>query len=241
MVDNILQREENADSRELSKFSELAPGWWDINGEMRLLHAINPYRLNWMMRYVTLCKQKILDVGCGGGILAESLAMAGATVKGIDLVESTLLVAKLHSLESGVVVNYEKRSVECLAEQEAGQYDIITCMEMLEHVPDPQSIIAACTKLLKTDGKIFFSTINRSLKAYLYAIIGAEYCLNWIARGTHDYKKFIRPAELGHYARTSGLVVEEVAGISYNPLTSKFQMGKDVSVNYFMMCRKSEV
>lgn len=231
---------ENADLKELSKFSRLAYSWWDTNGEMKLLHTINPFRLSWIRENIELAGKKILDVGCGGGILAESLALAGATVKGVDLSDAALHVAKLHGLESGVAVAYEKISVENLAEQEAGQYDGIVCMEMLEHVPDPRSIIAACVRLLKPTGIVFFSTINRTIQAYLLAIVGAEYCLKLLSQGTHDYAKFIRPAELAYYARESGLVIQGLIGVGYNPLTSQFHFTRNVDVNYFMMCRKSE-
>lgn len=239
MINRVIHQE-NADLKELSKFSELAHGWWDKSGAMKLLHTINPLRLNWVKQHTELRGKRILDIGCGGGILAESLALQDSMVKGIDLSEAALCVARLHSLESGLSIEYAKISAERLAEQEAEQYDVVICMEMLEHVPDPQSIINACAKLVKPAGKLFFSTINRTLKAYLLAIIGAEYCLKLLARGTHDYAKFIRPAELAHYARHAGLIVEEVIGMSYNPCTSKFHLQKDVDVNYFMACRKSE-
>ena len=240
MLTSNLVTTENADLKELSKFSQLAYSWWDTNGEMKLLHIINPFRLKWIRQNIELTGKKILDVGCGGGILAESLASAGATVKGIDLSDAALKVAKLHGLESGIAVSYEKISVENLAEREAGQYDAIVCMEMLEHVPNPRSIVAACVRLLKPTGKLFCSTINRTAQAYLLAIVGAEYCLKLLAQGTHDYAKFIRPAELAYYARESGLLLEKLTGVSYNPLTSQFHFTRNVDVNYFMMCRKSE-
>ena len=224
----------NADPLEIQKFSELAHRWWDPTSEFRPLHEINPLRLEWINARVPLAGKKVCDVGCGGGILAESIAKKGATVTGIDLSEKALKVADLHSLESGIKVRYELTSAEELAAREAGQYDVVTCMEMLEHVPDPAAIVQACAKLVKPGGHIFFSTLNRNPKSYLFAIIGAEYVLGLLPRGTHDYAKFITPAELSGFARTAGLEVEALKGMTYNPLTKIYSLNQDTSVNYLV-------
>ena len=224
----------NADPQEIQKFSELAHRWWDPTSEFRPLHEINPLRLEWINARVPLAGKQVCDVGCGGGILAESIAKKGATVTGIDLSEKALKVADLHSLESGIKVRYELISAEELAAREAGQYDVVTCMEMLEHVPDPAAIVQACAKLVKPGGHIFFSTLNRNPKSYLFAIIGAEYILGLLPRGTHDYAKFITPAELSGFARTAGLEVEALRGMTYNPLTKIYSLNQDTSVNYLV-------
>ena len=224
----------NADLLEIQKFSELAHRWWDPTSEFRPLHEINPLRLEWINARVPLAGKQVCDVGCGGGILAESIAKKGATVTGIDLSEKALKVADLHSLESGIKVRYELISAEELAAREAGQYDVVTCMEMLEHVPDPAAIVQACAKLVKPGGHIFFSTLNRNPKSYLFAIIGAEYVLGLLPRGTHDYAKFITPAELSGFARTAGLEVEALKGMTYNPLTKIYSLNQDTSVNYLV-------
>ena len=224
----------NADPQEIQKFSELAHRWWDPTSEFRPLHEINPLRLEWINARVPLAGKQVCDVGCGGGILAESIAKKGATVTGIDLSEKALKVADLHSLESGIKVRYELISAEELAAREAGQYDVVTCMEMLEHVPDPAAIVQACAKLVKPGGHIFFSTLNRNPKSYLFAIIGAEYVLGLLPRGTHDYAKFITPAELSGFARTAGLEVEALKGMTYNPLTKIYSLNQDTSVNYLV-------
>jgi 2-polyprenyl-6-hydroxyphenyl methylase/3-demethylubiquinone-9 3-methyltransferase len=224
----------NADPLEIQKFSELAHRWWDPTSEFRPLHEINPLRLEWINARVPLAGKKVCDVGCGGGILAESIAKKGATVTGIDLSEKALKVADLHSIESGIKVRYELISAEELAAREAGQYDVVTCMEMLEHVPDPAAIVQACAKLVKPGGHIFFSTLNRNPKSYLFAIIGAEYVLGLLPRGTHDYAKFITPAELSGFARTAGLEVEALKGMTYNPLTKIYSLNQDTSVNYLV-------
>ena len=224
----------NADPLEIQKFSELAHRWWDPTSEFRPLHEINPLRLEWINARVPLAGKQVCDVGCGGGILAESIAKKGATVTGIDLSEKALKVADLHSLESGIKVRYELISAEDLAAREAGQYDVVTCMEMLEHVPDPTAIVQACAKLVKPGGHIFFSTLNRNPKSYLFAIIGAEYVLGLLPRGTHDYAKFITPAELSGFARTAGLEVEALKGMTYNPLTKIYSLNQDTSVNYLV-------
>jgi len=224
----------NADPQEIQKFSELAHRWWDPTSEFRPLHEINPLRLEWINARVPLAGKKVCDVGCGGGILAESIAKKGATVTGIDLSEKALKVADLHSLESGIKVRYELIAAEELAAREAGQYDVVTCMEMLEHVPDPAAIVQACAKLVKPGGHIFFSTLNRNPKSYLFAIIGAEYVLGLLPRGTHDYAKFITPAELSGFARKADLEVEALKGMTYNPLTKIYSLNQDTSVNYLV-------
>jgi 2-polyprenyl-6-hydroxyphenyl methylase/3-demethylubiquinone-9 3-methyltransferase len=228
----------NADQTEIDKFSALAHRWWDPSSEFKPLHAINPLRLAWIQEHVSISGKKVLDVGCGGGILAESMAVAGAQAKGIDLSEKALKVADLHSLESGVQVKYEYVSAEDLAKKEAGQYDVVTCMEMLEHVPDPLSIIKSCAALVKPGGKVFFSTLNRNPKSYLFAIIGAEYILRILPKGTHDYKKFIKPSELNEFIRESGLELNELIGLSYNPITEVYSLGRDTDVNYLMATTK---
>ncbi len=231
----------NADPLEIQKFSELAHRWWDPTSEFRPLHEINPLRLEWINARVPLAGKKICDVGCGGGILAESIAKKGATVTGIDLSEKALKVADLHSLESGIKVRYELISAEELAAREAEEYDVVTCMEMLEHVPDPAAIVQACAKLVKPGGHIFFSTLNRNPKSYLFAIIGAEYILGLLPRGTHDYAKFITPAELSSFTRTAGLEVQALKGMTYNPLTKIYSLNQDTSVNYLMATVKSNI
>jgi 2-polyprenyl-6-hydroxyphenyl methylase / 3-demethylubiquinone-9 3-methyltransferase len=228
----------NADQTEIDKFSALAHRWWDPSSEFKPLHAINPLRLAWIQEHVSISGKKVLDVGCGGGILAESMAVAGAQAKGIDLSEKALKVADLHSLESGVQVQYEYISAEDLAKKEAGQYDVVTCMEMLEHVPDPLSIIKSCATLVKPGGKVFFSTLNRNPKSYLFAIIGAEYILRILPKGTHDYKKFIKPSELNEFIREAGLELNELIGLSYNPITEVYSLGRDTDVNYLMATTK---
>jgi len=228
----------NADPLELQKFSELAHRWWDPTSEFRPLHEINPLRLEWINALVPLAGKRVLDVGCGGGILAEAIAKKGANIKGIDLSEKALKVAELHSLESGVQVSYELIAAEALAAREAGQYDVVTCMEMLEHVPDPSAIVQACATLVKPGGRLFFSTLNRNPKSYLFAIIGAEYMLRLLPRGTHDYAKFIKPAELSQFARNANLEVQALKGMTYNPLTKIYSLNHDTDVNYLMACSK---
>ena len=224
----------NVDEVELNKFSNLAHKWWDKTSEFKPLHDINPLRLNYIDKAVTLKGKTVLDVGCGGGILSESMAERGAKVTGIDLGEKALKVAQLHSLESGVAVDYQLISVEKLAEQQPTSFDVVTCLEMLEHVPDPASVVAACAKLVKPGGQVFFSTINRNPKAYLFAVIGAEYVLNMLPRGTHDYTKFIKPSELASWMRLADLSLNHQIGMSYNPITQHYWLGDDVSVNYMM-------
>ena len=238
MKKNMTNEDANVDAAELNKFSELAHKWWDKTSEFKPLHDINPLRLNYIEKAVSLKGKTVLDVGCGGGILSESMAIIGAKVTGIDLGEKALKVAQLHSLESGIAVDYQLISVEDLAEKFPASFDVVTCLEMLEHVPDPASVVAACAKLVKPGGKVFFSTINRNPKAYLFAVIGAEYILNMLPRGTHDYAKFIKPSELAGWMRLAGLQLEHQIGMSYNPITQHYWLGDDVSVNYMMQTVK---
>ncbi|MEI8363507.1 MAG: bifunctional 2-polyprenyl-6-hydroxyphenol methylase/3-demethylubiquinol 3-O-methyltransferase UbiG [Betaproteobacteria bacterium] len=224
----------NADELELKKFGDLAHKWWDKSSEFKPLHEINPLRLNWINGLISLEGKRVLDVGCGGGILSESMHFKGADVTGIDLGEKALNVAKLHQLESGAKVNYQHIAVEQLAAEQAASFDVVTCMEMLEHVPDPAAIVAACAKLVKPGGSVFFSTINRNPKAYLFAVIGAEYLLNILPKGTHDYAKFIKPSELSSWARSADLNVGKMRGISYNLMMQHYSLSDDVSVNYMM-------
>jgi len=228
------QTHHNMDQQEVAKFDAMASRWWDPNSEFKPLHDINPLRLDFIASKVGLAGKKILDVGCGGGILAESMALHGAEVSGIDMAESSLSVARLHLIETGVEVDYRNLTAEQLAEQEPGHYDVVTCMELLEHVPDPASLVTACAALVKPDGHVFFSTINRNPKAYLFAVIGAEYLLKLLPKGTHDFAKFIRPSELDSWIRTAGLSLREIIGMSYNPLTREYSLGKDIDVNYII-------
>ena len=228
----------NADPQELAKFSDLAHRWWDPGSEFKPLHEINPLRLRWIDGIAALKGKSVLDVGCGGGILTEAMAALGARVKGIDLSEKALKVAMLHLLESRADVDYEEISAEALALREPGQYEVLTCMEMLEHVPDPASTVAACAKLVKPGGQVFFSTINRNPKSYVFAVIGAEYILRLLPRGTHDYAKFLKPAELARHCRSAGLSLRSVIGMSYNPLTKSYALNDDASVNYLMHCMR---
>lgn len=228
----------NADPIELEKFSQLAHKWWDPNSEFRPLHEINPLRLGYIDGIASLSGKTVLDVGCGGGILAEGMAGLGAKVTGIDLADKSLQVARLHLLESGRQVEYRKVAVEELASERPGQFDVVTCMEMLEHVPDPAAVVTACARLAKPGGQVFFSTLNRNPKSYLFAIIGAEYALNLLPRGTHDYAKFIKPSELAQWCRNGGLSVTDIAGMSYNPLNKVYSLASDTSVNYLVACRK---
>jgi 2-polyprenyl-6-hydroxyphenyl methylase / 3-demethylubiquinone-9 3-methyltransferase len=224
----------NVDPQEVAKFSDLAHRWWDPHSEFKPLHDINPLRLGWIDRCAGLAGKRVLDVGCGGGLLSEGMAGCGANVTGIDLSEKALGVAQLHLLESGRSVDYRLIAAEALAAEAPASFDVVTCLEMLEHVPDPASTIAACANLVKPGGQIFLSTINRNPKAYLFAVIGAEYLLNLLPKGTHDYAKFLRPAELARFTRAAGLDVAEIVGMSYNPLTQTYRLGDDTSVNYLM-------
>lgn len=231
---------ENVDANEIKKFEDLAHRWWDRNSEFKPLHDINPLRLNYIDENSGRLKgKKVIDVGCGGGILTESMALRGADALGIDMGDAPLSVAELHALDSGVKnVQYKKITVENIAEEQTGQFDVVTCMEMLEHVPDPGSIINACSKLVKPGGSIFFSTINRNPKAFALAIVGAEYLLNMLPKGTHEYAKFIRPSELESWAREAGLHLENIKGMTYNPLLQSYKLGSDVGVNYLMYFTK---
>jgi 2-polyprenyl-6-hydroxyphenyl methylase/3-demethylubiquinone-9 3-methyltransferase len=225
----------NADPAELEKFGDLAHRWWDPNSEFKPLHDINPLRLDWIDKHLLgLAGKRILDVGCGGGLLSEGMALRGAEVTGIDLSEKPLSVAKLHLLETGQKVDYRKISVEALADEMPEAFDAVTCLEMLEHVPDPSSIIASCARLVKPGGQVFFSTLNRNPKSYLFAVIGAEYLLQMLPKGTHDYAKFIKPSELARWAKMARLEPAEVIGMSYNPLNKQYSLGNDTSVNYLM-------
>lgn len=231
----------NFDQAELDKFSALAARWWDPESEFKPLHAINPLRLGWIRDLAgPLAGKKILDVGCGGGILAESMAKEDAEVTGIDLADKPLTVARLHGLESGVKVNYRKISAEDHAREQPGHYDIVTCMEMLEHVPTPPSIVQACAQLVKPGGWVFFSTLNRNPKSFLFAIVAAEYILNMLPRGTHSYENFIRPSELAAAIRQSGLTVKTMTGLTYNPLTQHYSLTDDTSVNYLVATQRAQ-
>jgi 2-polyprenyl-6-hydroxyphenyl methylase/3-demethylubiquinone-9 3-methyltransferase len=229
----------NADPAELAKFGELAHRWWDPQGEFRPLHELNPLRLAWIDGLAPLAGKRVLDVGCGGGILAEAMARRGADVTGIDLSEKPLSVAKLHLLESGLKVDYRLASAEDFSAQNGAQFDVVTCMELLEHVPDPSSTVAACARLVKPGGRVFFSTINRNPKAYLFAVIGAEYVLGLLPKGTHDYARFIKPSELARWCRESGLDAVELKGMTYNPVTNVYRLGADCDVNYALCCERN--
>jgi len=228
----------NADPIELQKFSDLAHRWWDPNSEFKPLHDINPLRLDYIDRKARLRDQTVLDVGCGGGILAESMAARGAQVTGIDLSDKALGVARLHLFESGQKVDYRKISAEALAQERPAAFDIVTCLEMLEHVPDPSSTVKACAALVKPGGQVFFSTLNRNPKSYLFAVIGAEYLLRLLPRGTHDYARFIRPSELARFCRDAGLGVTEIVGMTYNPFSRTYSLGDDTDVNYLVRAAK---
>ncbi|MDX6913837.1 bifunctional 2-polyprenyl-6-hydroxyphenol methylase/3-demethylubiquinol 3-O-methyltransferase UbiG [Pectobacterium carotovorum] len=235
---NVENQTPNVDHQEIAKFEAIASRWWDLEGEFKPLHRINPLRLGYIsQRAEGLFGKKVLDVGCGGGILAESMAREGADVTGLDMGAEPLQVARLHALESGVTVNYVQETVEAHAQAHPGLYDVVTCMEMLEHVPDPQSVVQACAKLVKPGGHVFFSTINRNAKAWMMAVIGAEYVLKMVPRGTHDIKKFIRPAELMHWIDSTPLREKHITGLHYNPLTDHFKLGPNVDVNYMLHTR----
>jgi 2-polyprenyl-6-hydroxyphenyl methylase/3-demethylubiquinone-9 3-methyltransferase len=224
----------NVDPVELEKFSSLAHRWWDPAGEFRPLHDINPLRLEWIAGHTELAGATVLDVGCGGGILAEAMARRGARVTGIDLSDKALRVAQLHLHESKLDIRYEKSSVE----DYAGEFDLVTCMELLEHVPQPASMVAACARLVRPGGRVFFSTINRNPKSYLFAVVGAEYVLGLLPKGTHDYMRFIKPSELSRWSRAAGLRVEEMTGMTYNPITRRYRLGSDCDVNYLLCCSR---
>jgi 2-polyprenyl-6-hydroxyphenyl methylase/3-demethylubiquinone-9 3-methyltransferase len=230
----------NADPAELAKFSDLAHRWWDKESEFRPLHQINPLRLDWIDQQAALSGKRVVDVGCGGGILADSMARKGADVLGIDLATKALKVARLHALEAQTPgVEYRETSAEALAAAEPGSFDVVTCMEMLEHVPDPASVVRACATLVKPGGWVFFSTINRNAKSFLFAIVGAEYVLNMLPRGTHEYARLLRPSELAGHCRAAGLALQGTRGMSYNPITRRYALNDDTSVNYLIATRKA--
>lgn len=232
----------NADPAELAKFSEVAHRWWDMDSEFRPLHQINPLRLEWLNGIAPLAGLRVLDVGCGGGILSDSMARKGANVLGIDLATKALKVAQLHALEAQTPsVQYREISAEALAVEAPGIFDVVTCMEMLEHVPDPASVVEACSQLVKPGGWVFFSTINRSTKSFLFAILGAEYLLNLVPRGTHEYAKMIRPSELGRFCRLAGLELHHTKGLEYNPITKRYWLSQSTDVNFMIAVRKPEV
>lgn len=224
----------NVEAAEVNKFAELAHQWWDMQGVFKPLHQLNPLRLNYIDSRANLAGKQVLDVGCGGGILSESMAQRGAQVTGIDMAEKSLQVAQLHALESGVQVEYRCVAVEALAQERPQAFDVVTCMEMLEHVPDPASVVRACATLVKPGGHVFFSTLNRNAKAYLMAVVGAEYVLNLLPKGTHDYSKFIKPSELAAWMRQSGLELQHQTGVTYHPLSKQYALTPDTSVNYML-------
>ncbi len=230
----------NIDPSEVSKFEELASRWWDPGSEFKPLHEINPLRLNYIDERAHLAGKQVVDVGCGGGILAESMAACGATVLGIDAGHTPLTVARLHALESGIQLDYRQLTAEELATERPDEFDIVTCMEVMEHVPDPASLIKACSQLVKPGGQLFFSTINRNAKAYLFAILGAEYLLRLLPKGTHDYRKFIRPSELAAWLRRADLELNQINGMSYNPITCRYSISQDLDVNYLVHARRAE-
>jgi len=229
----------NADPQELAKFSELAHRWWDTESEFRPLHQINPLRLDWIDAHARLQGKRVVDIGCGGGILADSMARRGANVLGIDLATKPLKVAQLHALEAGTPdIDYREVPAEALADEAPASFDVVTCMEMLEHVPDPSSIVRACAKLVKPGGWVFFSTINRNAKAFVFAIVGAEHVLQLLPKGTHEYARFIRPSELAQWCRDAGLELTDTRGMEYNPITQRYKLSGDTSVNYLIACRR---
>ena len=229
----------NVDHEEIAKFEKLAARWWDPESEFKPLHDINPLRLDYIDRLAGLQGKRVLDVGCGGGLLAEGMAARGAEVTGIDMGKAPLTVARLHRHESGLEIDYRQATAEQLASEEPAGFDIVTCLEMLEHTPDPAAVIDACARLIRDDGYIFLSTINRNPKSWLFAVVGAEYILNLLPKGTHEYDKFIRPSEMEAWARAAGLALEDLTGMSYNPLTREYRLGTDVSVNYLACFRRS--
>ncbi len=232
---------QNVDAGEIAKFEALASRWWDPESEFKPLHEINPLRANWIDKHAAVAGKQVADIGCGGGLLSEALAQRGAVVTGIDMGEAPLSVARLHQLESGLTIDYRQMTAEQLAEKEPASFDVVTCLEMLEHVPDPAAVIQACATLVKPGGQVFFSTLNRNPKSYLFAIIGAEYILRMLPRGTHDYSKFIKPSEMGQWVRQADLKVDELMGMTYNPITKHYKLTPhDVQVNYLMRCTKPE-
>lgn len=236
-----MNKNQNVDLKELEKFSELASRWWDPNSEFKPLHQINPLRLNWIDERSKLNNKRVLDVGCGGGILAESMAERGASVVGIDLADAALSVARLHALETGAELEYLSISAEDYAESHPESFDVVTCLEVLEHVPHPESTIAACARLVKPGGTLYFSTINRNPKSWLFAIVGAEYVLNLLPKGTHEFKKFIQPAELETFCRSAKISVSDITGLTYNPLSKIYKLENDIAVNYMMQAQKPAI
>ena len=235
-----MQTDENVDLSEIAKFEKLASRWWDPHSEFKPLHDINPLRAGWIDQHANVKHKSVLDVGCGGGLLCEALAHRGAIVTGIDMGEAPLSVARLHQLESGVTVDYQQSTAESMAERRAGEFEIVTCLEMLEHVPDPGTVIQACADLCKSGGDLFFSTINRNPKSFLFAIVGAEYILKLLPRGTHEYDKLIKPSELARWIREAGLDMQEMMGMTYNPLTKRYRLTPDdISVNYLIRAKKA--
>ncbi|MDJ0941042.1 MAG: bifunctional 2-polyprenyl-6-hydroxyphenol methylase/3-demethylubiquinol 3-O-methyltransferase UbiG [Woeseiaceae bacterium] len=230
----------NVDDAEVAKFNSLASRWWDPDGDFRPLHEINPLRLDWIRQSVNLAGKTVVDIGCGGGILTEGMAGAGATVTGIDMAEGPLTVAKLHQAESGAEVSYHKMTAEALAAEKPGKFDVVTCLEMLEHVPDPSAVIRSCHELVKPGGDVYFSTINRNPKSFLFAIVGAEYVLRLLPKGTHEYEKLIKPSELDEWARAAGLEFRESIGLHYNPITRNYSLGGNLDVNYLMHYQRPE-
>jgi 2-polyprenyl-6-hydroxyphenyl methylase/3-demethylubiquinone-9 3-methyltransferase len=235
----MIETTHNVDADEIEKFEKLAGRWWDPNSEFKPLHDINPLRLDYIDRLAPLNDRKAIDIGCGGGLLSEGMAKRGADVIGIDMGKAPLTIARLHQHESGLEIDYRQTTAEQMAATESDSFDTVTCLEMLEHVPDPAGVIAACAQLIKDDGRVFLSTINRNPKAYLFAVVGAEYLLRLLPKGTHDYSKFIRPSEMEKWARAAGLQMTDLTGMSYNPLTQEYKLGSDVSVNYLACFRKT--
>jgi 2-polyprenyl-6-hydroxyphenyl methylase/3-demethylubiquinone-9 3-methyltransferase len=230
----------NVDEAEVAKFNALASRWWDPDGDFRPLHEINPLRLDWIRQQVNLSNKKVVDIGCGGGILAESMASVGADTLGIDMADGPLAVARLHQAESGADVTYEQMTAEALAARNPGKFDVVACLEMLEHVPDPSQVIRSCAELVKPGGHVFFSTINRNPKSFAFAIVGAEYILKLLPAGTHEYQKFIRPSEMDEWARDAGLELRDSIGMHYNPITKDYSLGPNLDVNYLMSYQRPE-
>ena len=230
----------NVDTAEIKKFEALAARWWDPASEFKPLHEINPLRMNYISQHINLAGKRVLDIGCGGGILAEAMCQHGAQVTAIDMAEASLSVARLHLLESGLDIEYTRDTAENFADEHGNEFDVVTCLEMLEHVPDPASVVSACARLVKPGGLVFFSTINRNPKSYLFAIVGAEYVLNLLPRGTHDYAKFIRPSELAAWARASSLILSDQIGMGYNPLSKRYSLQNNIDVNYLACYRSPE-
>ena len=235
-----MEQTSNVDPAELAKFNALASRWWDPEGDFRPLHEINPLRLDWIRQHAELGGKTVVDIGCGGGILTESMAGVGASVLGIDMADGPLTVAKLHLAESGATVTYEQMTAEALATARAGEFDVVTCLEMLEHVPDPSQVIRSCAELIRPGGQVFFSTINRNPKSFAFAIVGAEYVLKLLPAGTHEYQKFIRPSELEDWARNAGLELRSSIGMHYNPLTKDYSLGRNLDVNYLMYFQRPD-